>query len=74
MVSVDVSEEYLNEEYIGQGESLMYIDEDVQDTDLCRQNSLTGVRCRKKCVVGLDNTRYTIGKDNDTKYNYTTLY
>lgn len=57
-----MDEEYLNDEYIASGESLMYIDEDLPDSELCRQNSLTGVTCRKKCIVRLDNARYTIGK------------
>lgn len=68
MVSLDMTEEYLNEdcirredEYIGRDESLMYIDDDSPDSELYRQNSLTGVTCRKKCVVRLDNARYTIG-------------
>ncbi|XP_052814489.1 dual specificity calcium/calmodulin-dependent 3',5'-cyclic nucleotide phosphodiesterase 1-like isoform X3 [Mya arenaria] len=61
MVTKEMSENCVNKDYITHDE-LMYIDEDGGDgPELYRQNSYTsGMPCRKKCIVRLENARYTI--------------
>jgi hypothetical protein len=63
MVTMDTNDDCMNEDYLSAEESLMYIDEDPDVLTLCRQNSYTEAKCRKKCVVRLDGARYTIGSD-----------
>lgn len=60
---METNEDYMNEDFISSEDSLMYIDEGSEDLEICQQESISTTTCRKKCVVRLDNARYTIGKN-----------
>ncbi|KAL4217170.1 hypothetical protein ACF0H5_023624 [Mactra antiquata] len=60
MVTMGTNEDCLNEEFISGEDSLMFIDEGSDELGLCQEDSLNAAVCRKKCIVRLDNARYTI--------------
>ena len=56
-VTMESNDDGVHGDFALREESLMYIDEDPDDLELLQQSSV----CRKKCIVRLDNARYTIG-------------